>query len=206
MEENMTSVNPSAMPENKAMRAAAKAELHGRWSQPVLCTLVYIIVCGVADAIPIIGYVSFIITIPLAFGFSVTFLNFMRGLNREAMVGQPFQMFKQYGRYLGTSLLTKIFIGLWSLLFVIPGIIMTYAYAMTPYIMHDNPEMGAMECIKKSKAMMKGYKWKLFLLDLGFIGWMLLGCITFGIYWLWLTPWMECSRAKFYEELKARQN
>ena len=99
----------------------------------------------------------------------------------------------------------NIFIFLWTLLLIVPGIIMSYAYAMTPYIMKDNPEMGAMECIKKSKAMMNGYKWKLFLLDLGFIGWILLACITFGIYGLWLTPWMQTSRAKFYEELKVRQ-
>lgn len=206
MEENTISVNPAAMPENKAMRAAAKAELKGRWAQPVLCTLVYLVVCGAVGAIPFIKYASFLITFPLAFGFSVTFLNFMRDINREQMVGQPFQMFKQFGRYLGTSLLMNIFVALWSLLLVIPGIIMSYAYAMTPYIMHDNPEMGAMECIKKSKAMMKGYKWKLFLLDLGFIGWILLAGITLGIYGLCLTPWMQCSRAKFYEELKARQN
>ncbi|MBP5540451.1 MAG: DUF975 family protein [Bacteroidales bacterium] len=206
MEETITSVNPSAMPENKAMRAFAKGELKGNWTQPVLCTLVYFIVTGAVSAIPVVSWVSFLILCPLTFGYALTCLNYMRGQNREEMVSQPFQVFKEYGRTLGTSLLMYIFIALWSLLLFIPGIIMSYAYAMTPYLMKDNPEMGAMECIKKSKAMMKGYKWKLFLLDLGFIGWILLTIITFGIYGFWLQPWMQCTRAKFYEELKARQN
>lgn len=203
--------NMAVMPQNVEIRRFAKGELSGRWTQPVLCTLVYVIVVGAASGllslIPGIGsLLSLLITCPLAFGFALTFLNFMRGEGREEMVGQPFNVFKEYGRYLGTSLLMNIFIMLWTLLLIIPGIIMSYAYSMTAYIMKDNPEMGAMECIKKSKAMMSGYKWKLFLLDLGFIGWMLLCIVTLGIYGLWLGPWMQCSRAKFYEELKARQN
>ena len=204
MEETFTTVNPAAMPSNMAMRAAAKAELKGNWTQPVLCTLVFLVVFSAAGSI--LSLVSFLVLFPLTFGFTLTFLNYMRGESREDMIGQPFLAFKEYGRYLGTSLLVNIFTYLWTLLLIVPGIIMGYAYAMTPYIMKDNPELGAMECIKKSKAMMRGYKWKLFLLDLGFIGWILLGCLTFGIYFLWLKPWMECSRAKFYEELKARQN
>lgn len=172
----------------------------------MLCTLVYFIVIGAISAIPFVGYASFLITMPLTFGYALTFLRYMRGTRNDEMVTEPFFVFKDFGRYLGVSLLTNIFIGLWTLLFIVPGIIMSYAYAMTPYIRHDNPELTAMECIQKSKEMMRGYKWKLFLLDLGFIGWILLTIVTLGIYGLWLGPWMQCSRAKFYEELKARQD
>ena len=122
------------------------------------------------------------------------------------MVGDQFKVFNQYGRYLGGSLLMTLYVILWSLLLVIPGIVKGYAYAMTPYVMNDHPEMDADDCIHESRMMMRGYKWKMFLLDLGFIGWMLLCIVTLGIYGLWLGPWMQCSRAKFYEELKARQN
>ena len=201
----INSVNPSAMPENCDIRAAARGELKGRWTQPVLCTLVYFIVIAAISSIPGLNFVSFLVTLPLAFGFALTFLNFMRGENRDEMVAQPFQVFKNYGRYLGTSLLQAIFIVLWSLLLIIPGIIMSYAYAMTPFICRDNPELSASECIAKSKEMMKGYKIKLFLLDLSFIGWFLLTILTLGIYNLWLRPDILCSHAKFYEELKARQ-
>lgn len=197
------------MPENRQIRAVSLGELKGRWTQPVLCTLVYFLVSGVAggilSAIPGIGSIaSLLITAPLAFGFTITFLNFMRGIGREEMVGQPFKAFNQYGRYLGTSLLMTLYIFLWMLLLIVPGIIKGYSYAMTPYIMHDNPDMGADNCIEKSMKMMSGYKWKLFLLDLSFIGWALLCLLTLGIGFLWLTPYMECSHAKFYEDLKSR--
>ena len=76
---------------------------------------------------------------------------------------------------------------------------------MTPYILHDNPEMSARECIRQSQKMMDGYKMKFFLLQLSFIGWFLLCCITMGIGFLWLQPYIITTEAKFYEELKARQ-
>ena len=109
-----------------------------------------------------------------------------------------------YGRWLGASLLVLVFTFLWSLLFIIPGIVKAYSYAMTPYIVHDNPEMPVRECIRQSQRMMKGYKMKLFLLDLSFIGWILLGIISFGIGLLWVRPYMETAHAKFYEELRTR--
>ncbi len=205
MEENINTNMPVMLPTNKEMRAAAKATLSGRWLNPVLCTLVYLAVAGILSAIPWVGYVaSLLVAAPLSFGYSVAFLRHVRGEDVDSLVTRPFDAFKQYSRYLGTSLLTTVFICLWTLLLIVPGIIMGYAYAMTPYIMHDNPEMGAMDCIKKSKEMMNGYKWKLFLMDLGFIGWLLLCCLTLGILTLWVEPWMTCSHVKFYEELKAR--
>lgn len=207
MEETFNPNATAMMPANKDIRAAAKATLSGRWLNPVLCTLVYLVIAGALSAIPWLGYVaSLLVAMPLAFGYSVAFLRHVRGEDVDGLVTRPFDAFKEYGRYLGTSLLMTVFIFLWTLLLIIPGIIMSYAYAMTPYIMKDNPEMGAMDCIKKSKEMMRGYKWKMFLLDLGFIGWLLLCILTLGILTLWVAPWMECSHCKFYEELKARQN
>lgn len=206
MEETFNPNASAMMPENSSIRAAAKATLSGRWLNPVLCTLIYTAIAGAVGAIPAVGsVVALLVVLPLGFGYNVAFLRHVRGEDVDGLVTRPFDAFKEYGRYLGTSLLMSVFVMLWSLLLIIPGIIMGYAYAMTPYIMKDNPEMGAMDCIKKSKEMMRGYKWKLFCLDLGYIGWFLLGCITFGIYFLWLCPWIECAHVKFYEELKARK-
>ena len=148
---------------------------------------------------------TFLLIVPLGFGFMITFLEYMRGIGRENMVPSPFRCFKDYGHYLGTSALMTVFIFLWTLLLIVPGIIKGYAYAMTPYIMHDNPELSADDCINRSMEMMNGYKWKLFCLDLSFLGWVLLGIITLGIGLLWVSPYMECSHAKFYEELKGRE-
>ena len=215
MEESFNpNASPALLPANKEIRAAAKATLSGRWINPVLCTLVFLIiniVCSAFESVedlPVLELIGLALTLlillPLGFGYSVAFLRHVRGEGVDDLVTRPFQAFNQYGRYLGTSLLMTVFVFLWTLLLIVPGIVMGYAYSMTPYIMHDHPELSASECIAKSKQMMKGYKWKLFLLDLGFIGWLLLCVLTLGILTLWIQPWMECSHVKFYEELKAR--
>ena len=214
MEENLT---PSTIgePTLKSYRSAAKSALSGHWVNAVLCTLVFLLISGVAAAIAgdgqaagrsLIGTaVTLLIVLPLGFGYSVSMLQHMQGMADDDLVTRPFQAFKQYGRYLGTSILMTVFIFLWSLLLIIPGIVKGYAYTMTPYIMHEHPELSANECIDASKKMMKGHKWRLFLLDLSFIGWLLLCVLTLGILTLWVQPWMECSRISFYEQLKSRQ-
>ena len=110
------------------------------------------------------------------------------------------------GRYLktvGTSLLADIFISLWSLLLVIPGIIKAYEYRMVPYILADNPNLSAMDCLKRSKEMMKGQKWNAFVLDLSFLGWMLLSGITVGLLGIfYVNPYIQATYAELYLELK----
>ena len=197
------------------IRRNVRAQLKGHWTNVVLCTLVMLIISGVCSAVsgasqdaPLLGIVSTALTLliatPLGFGYSVALLRHMHGEPDDDLVTRPFMAFKDYGRYLGTSLLMVLYIFLWALLFIIPGIIKGYSYAMTPYIMDEHPELSADECIEASKKMMAGYKWKLFLLDLGFIGWLILCVLTLGILTLWVQPWMECSHVKFYDELKAR--
>jgi len=95
-----------------------------------------------------------------------------------------------------------LFIFLWTLLLFIPGIVATYRYAMAPYILADNPEIGVVEAVNRSKAMMKGNKGLLFWLQLSFIGWAILCIFTLGIGYLWLTPYMQASQAAFYLELR----
>jgi len=100
------------------------------------------------------------------------------------------------------SIITGIFTFLWSLLFVIPGIVKTYSYSMAYYISMDNPQKNWNECITESRKMMNGYKLKLFMLDLSFIGWYFLGALIFGIGTLWVVPYHASARANFYEDLK----
>ena len=194
--------NITAMPRNSEIRHAARYALKGNWTQAVLATLVFTLITGAAASIPFAGL---LVLCPLEFGFMLCFLRLVRGEDCSEMVGDQFNVFSKYGRVLGTSLLMTLYIILWCLLLIIPGIIMGYAYAMTPYIMNDRPDLDAADCIHESRVMMKGYKWKLFCLDLSFIGWAILCIFTLGIGFLWLQPWMETSHAKFYEELKARR-
>ena len=119
--------------------------------------------------------------------------------------GVLFEGFQDYGRIFVTMLLQAVYTILWSLLLVIPGIIKSYSYAMTSFILKDEPEMKNNAAIEKSMAMMEGNKMKLFMLDLSFIGWAILCIFTFGIGFLFLQPYVAISRAAFYEDLKAQQ-
>lgn len=99
------------------------------------------------------------------------------------------------------KLLTGIYTALWAMLFVIPGIVKGYSYAMAPYIMAENPDWGANDCITQSRELMDGHKFELFCLHLSFIGWSLLSLLTLGIGNLFLQPYMQAAEAAFYRSL-----
>ena len=102
--------------------------------------------------------------------------------------------------------LQGLYVLLWSLLLIIPGIMASYSYAMTEYILAEHPELSASEAIRRSKEMMEGHRFRLFCLDFSFIGWSLLCSLTFGIGNLWLTPYTQTSRAAFYREISGTEN
>ncbi len=118
--------------------------------------------------------------------------------DRPAEFSTLFSKFDRFGKALGLHVVTSIFVFLWSLLLVIPGIVAAYKYSMAPYIMAENPDVGIMEAIRQSREMMRGQKWNLFKLHLSFIGWILLSMLTFGIGLLWLNPYMSAAEANFY--------
>lgn len=151
--------------------------------------------------------------------------------NKDAAVSDLFSQFHRLGSGFCMHFLMGLFISLWSLLFVIPGIIKRFSYAMTPYILAENPGMGALDAITESRRMMDGNKWRLFCLGFSFIGWSLLcaapaliGCVIVSVIaavsgnmltllWaipcfiptfigsLFLTPYMEAAYAAFYREV-----
>ena len=111
--------------------------------------------------------------------------------------------FHPYGRTVGTMFLRDLFVCLWSMLFVIPGIIKAYSYRMVPYILAENPEIKGKEAIDLSRRMMDGQKWNAFVLDLSFIGWDLLSCLTLGLLGLfYVNPYKYCTGAELYQALK----
>ncbi len=121
----------------------------------------------------------------------------------DAEIGTIKEGFGDYGHIFITLFLRDLFIALWTCLLVIPGLIKCYSYRMVPYIIKDNPELTATETITKSREMMNGNKWRAFLLDLSFIGWIILGAVTFGILFiLWTCPYMQNANAALYLELK----
>lgn len=113
-----------------------------------------------------------------------------------------FSQFNRFGVGFLQYFLRYLYIALWSLLFIIPGIVKSFSYAMTPYILAENPEMTANEAITTSRQMMDGHKGELFWLRLTFIGWTILCVFTLGIGNLFLSPYMNAAEAAFYRQLK----
>ena len=135
-------------------------------------------------------------------GFVLFLLNTIR--QTGACFGNLLDGFGMLGRIILLNILEYIFIVLWSMLFVIPGIIASYRYRMALYLLLDHPEMSAMQCIRESKRMMKGHKWELFVMDLSFLGWQLIAGIPVVGYivQVWTTPYVGMSYALYYEALR----
>lgn len=188
---------------NSELRAVSRTTLSGYWMMAALATLVYLLIAGGVSSIPVAGSVlAIIITYPLAYGFAILFLDLFRE-GKPIDIGKLFDGFKDFGRVWVTLILVAIYTILWTCLLIIPGIVKSYSYALTPFILKDEPELKYNAAIEKSMRMMDGYKMKLFLLDLSFIGWMILSVLTLGIGLLFLQPYMNTARAAFYEDLKA---
>lgn len=187
--------------QNSELRAEARAALTDKWVMAAIATLIYSAVVGGLSAIPVVGILILLLTLPIAYGYAIVILDVFRG--SDVNIGGLFDGFSDYGRIIGTKLLQAIYM-LWTLLLVIPGIIKYYSYAMTDFILKDQPELANNGAIEKSMAMMEGNKMKLFLLDLSFIGWAILCLFTLGIGYFFLQPYMQAAHAAFYEDLKAQ--
>ena len=187
-------------------RQQAWTAMGGKKGILALITLIYSLIIGGCSAIPGVGQVAAIVVGgPFLLALAMISLAVLRGEN--VGVEDLFAGFKD-GKFLPAFLLnlvSSIFIALWSLLLVVPGIIKGYSYAMSTYIMAENPGMSQSECRKASMRMMIGHKWRLFCLHFSFIGWSLLCALTFGILSFWVIPYMRVAEAAFYEDLKARQ-
>lgn len=160
---------------------------------------IYMIVLALAMAA-----VLFVLGSVISLGYSRFNLELVDRQN-EAQIGTLFGYFPHWKKAAIAKLLQSVYVVLWSLLFVIPGIMASYSYAMTPYILAENPEMSPREAIARSKEMMYGNRWRLFCLHFSFIGWAFLSMLTFGIGNLWLTPYQQASVAAFYREVSGTE-
>ena len=124
---------------------------------------------------------------------------------KEAQISTVVSRFPQWKKLAVTNLLQGLYITLWTLLFIIPGIVAAYSYAMTGYILAEHPELTAKEAIARSKQMMEGNRWRLFCLEISFIGWDLLCVLTLGIGNLWLTPYKQAAKTAFYREVSGTE-
>jgi uncharacterized membrane protein len=144
--------------------------------------------------------VGFIIGGPIYFGVANYFLKLAKGLPAE--FNDLFSGFSLFKTNFVLNLLKSLFIMLWSLLLVVPGIIAAIKYSMAYYIMNDNPGLGALEAIRISTEMMNGHKMRFFEMWLSFLGWFILGIFTAGLGMLYAIPYYRSAKANFYLDLK----
>jgi uncharacterized membrane protein len=152
----------------------------------------------------IIGFIYAVAMIIVGSAVSVGYASYNISLinGNNTGVGTLFSRFSEWKTALCARLLAGLRIALWSLLFVIPGIIASYSYALVPHVLADNPYMTATEAINESKRLMKGNRWRLFCLEMSFIGWWFVCGLTLGIASFWVVPYTQASFAAFYREIK----
>ena len=209
---------------NSDLTAQAREALSGNWGTAVAFTFLYGIIMQsfqalnqfsslfprfmsresaaialvVAMFFSIVG--SYIFAGVFQLGLSRFYLDIIRGDVQG--IGRLFYGFKFFWKAAGTYLLMMLIILAWTLLLIIPGIMATFSYSMTFYVLADNPEIGISEALARSKRIMKGNRWKLFSLYCRFIGWFLLALLTCGIGILWVQPYMLTATAAFYEDVR----
>ena len=181
----------------KELKTAARAQIKGNVGTFFGLSLVLGIILSVS-AITFVG--PFILLGPLYLGLSMFSIEVVRTSNGKFETG--FKGFKQFGTAFIASLLMTLFTSLWTLIFIFPAFIAIFRYSMTFYIIADNPSISGSEAIKKSKEMMKGYKWELFVLLFSFFLWYVLGVITFGLAYIYVIPYVEATVINFYEKIK----
>ena len=188
------------------LKAAAKNQIRGKIGILFVITLIIGLISGAATTIlsliPGGNLVASIIITP-AFALSTVrvYLNVVQGNCPTA--GDAFCGFDDFWSAFKVNFLVGLFTFLWSLLFVIPGIVKAISYSMSTYILAENKGKPALECINESKKMTEGHKMDLFVLGLSFIGWGLLCAITFGIASIWVLPYMQATYANVYNSLKS---
>lgn len=207
------------MKSNQYYKNEALSTLRGNWANALVATIILVALAlffSSNDAInsyyqrivinPFIGYslsfVSLFVLLPLAVGYS----NSMRVLletGDNRLTNNSFSLgFGNWLHVVWGMILSTIYIFLWTLLLIIPGIIKSYSYALTPYILVEHPEMSANEAIEESMRLMDGHKFDLFYLQLSFIGWAILSILSLGLGFFWLIPYQMTAQAAFYRDIK----
>jgi uncharacterized membrane protein len=186
---------------NAELMKQARATLHGHWWLVLGFTLAYLVISFSASGIHRIGnVVSLIVSGPLSVGMALFSLSLVR--RQEARFEQLFHGFAKFANAFAAYLLLVLIVIAWALLLIVPGVIAALRYSMVFFILADEPGLGPVEALKKSKAMMEGNKKKLFHLLCRFIGWGLLCIPTAGLGILWVFPYVHVTMAHFYCEIR----
>ena len=191
---------------NRDLMISARESLRNNWGLAIGVTIVILAIqtaLSLFGKIPLIGLVFSIGSLLISGALSLGVATFWLSLSRTGYgtMNQAFSGFSRFGVTFVTYLLATIFVLLWMLLLIVPGIIASIRYSQIWFVLADNPQMDALDAINRSKQLMRGNKWKYFCLQWRFFGWGLLCLLTLGIGFLWLAPYIAMSQAKFYDDL-----
>ncbi len=174
------------------------------WLYALLALLIVDVITSVVGT-AIAGIGSLLVTGPMSVGAALVFLRLVRTGCRTDLRDCFSGFIQDLGQNILLGLLSALFIALWSLLLIVPGIIKAYAYSMIFYIKNDHPEYSWRECLRASQQMTNGYKMELFILDLSFVGWYIVGALCLGVGVLWVKPYHETAKAYYYEAMNNPQ-
>ena len=183
----------------KQFRSLAWESINGKWNSLALIALIYSVITG---ALSSTGIGTILVSGPFSVALSMISLRVIR--REEFELQNLFDGFKNFMNTFLLGLVNSIFIALWTLLLIVPGIIKSLAYSMSYYVMAENPEISQEDARNASIKMMDGNKMRLFCLNLSFIGWYILSALTCGILLFWVLPYHQAATAAFYEEIKPR--
>lgn len=191
----------------KELKSMAKEQIKGKiWNLLAVTLVISVIIIAasfVLSLIPAVGSLLASLFVAPAFVLSI-YKIYLSVVNedKKPAIADAFSGFDDFWSACKTQILTNVLVSLWSLLLFVPGIIKSFAYSQAFYILAENKGMSAREAITRSKVMMDGHKMDYFVLSLSFIGWALLGSITFGIAYIWIVPYMQATYANFYNSIK----
>ena len=186
---------------NRDLMLQARESLKNRWGIAVGGNVIYLVLVVLIQSVPKVGWAAgLILGGPLLLGWTIFMLSFSR--RQEPRIAQVFEGFNRFLPSLVAYLLMSLFILLWSLLLLIPGIIAYLSYSQTFFILADNPQMEGREALRRSKILMKGNRVKLFFLFCRFFGWFVLGIVSAGIGFLWIMPYLGTTLGRFYDDLQ----
>ncbi|MHC9160383.1 DUF975 family protein [Exiguobacterium profundum] len=201
----------------------ARHALKGKWWLMAGLALLFVIINGIPQSLApeidpnstapltstdatlsLVSTVLQILIAPLTIGWSWLALGVSRekGASLSTMF-KPFQT--RYFKHVITFFVMSLFIVLWTLLLIVPGIIKAFSYSLTPYILRDQPELSALESITESRRLMDGHKMEAFMLVLSFFGWFLVGILTLGIGFFFIGPYFSTTYATFYDSIRDKQ-
>ena len=189
--------------DNQTLRARARESLNGKWRPIIFVTVMLSLPIFILSMISVLGTIIDFLLFGVVW---ISYLSFFLPIarNKKVRVNTLFSGFKRYEFYTMVYLLFLLKLIIGTIIFIIPGLIAKYRYQLVPFVIADNPNItNPADALNKCKILMKGNKWRLFTLQMSFIGWWFLSVLTFGIGFLWLVPYMNVTFAKLYDDISS---